>query len=101
MIAFGSRPRSLTIAVPPGQRRHGIGRALLDATTAWAIAAGARRLVLEVAAENDVALELYERAGFRRCGRRPGYYSGQPRRDAWLLERALAPHRGGDRSGLP
>jgi ribosomal-protein-alanine N-acetyltransferase len=35
----------------------------------------ARRLVLEVAADNAAALRLYARFGFQRIGERQGYYA--------------------------
>ena len=49
---------------------HGIGRALLDACIAEARAAqGLVMLTLTVTAGNTFAVRLYERAGFKRCGR--------------------------------
>jgi ribosomal protein S18 acetylase RimI-like enzyme len=52
------------IAVAPDAQRRGVGQALLDWFLAEAQARGARRAVLEVAAESDTARRLYERAGF-------------------------------------
>lgn len=65
----------LTLAVAPGCRRRGGGRALLQAAAALAQGAGARSLFLEVAADNDPAIALYEAAGFERAGLRRGYYA--------------------------
>jgi ribosomal-protein-alanine N-acetyltransferase len=64
----------LTLAVAPNVLRQGVGAALVEAVAAAAAAAGARRLFLEVAADNGAALGLYRRAGFARVGERPGYY---------------------------
>lgn len=64
----------LTIAVDPACRRQGIGRALAAAAAATAVAGGATALFLEVAEDNGPARALYEGAGFRIVGRRPGYY---------------------------
>ena len=50
--------------VDPGFRRTGVGRALVDAVIAQARAAGKRRVVLHVVADNDSAADLYRRAGF-------------------------------------
>lgn len=86
----GDDAEILTIGVAAAQRRRGVGRSLLDAMIVWALAADAERLLLEVAADNEAACALYESAGFRRCGQRPGYYSGMPRRDALVLELPLA-----------
>jgi ribosomal protein S18 acetylase RimI-like enzyme len=52
------------IAVDPGRRRGGVGRALLEAAVAEARARGARRLTLHVLAPNAAARRLYESAGF-------------------------------------
>lgn len=64
----------LTLAVAPGVRRRGLGAALVEAVAGAAAAGGARRLFLEVAADNAAALALYRRAGFAPVGERPAYY---------------------------
>jgi len=64
----------LTVAVDPAARSHGVGRALVQAAVDRAQAAGATAVFLEVAVDNDPALALYARAGFRRAGLRTGYY---------------------------
>ncbi|MGB5949256.1 MAG: GNAT family N-acetyltransferase [Parvibaculum sp.] len=64
----------LTIAVDPALRRAGVGRRLVEAAAALALAHGASALFLEVAEDNAPALALYEGQGFRTVGRRPGYY---------------------------
>jgi ribosomal protein S18 acetylase RimI-like enzyme len=55
--------------VDPRFRRAGVGRALVDAVIARAQAAGKRRVVLHVVADNTPAAGLYERAGFVPTGR--------------------------------
>lgn len=50
--------------VTPAARRHGIARALLDAATGFARAAGALGLQLETGADNHAAQALYRRAGW-------------------------------------
>jgi ribosomal-protein-alanine N-acetyltransferase len=77
----------LTLAVLPGARRQGVGRALLVAAMAAAAAAGAKRLLLEVAEANVAARGLYASAGFVPVGRRRDYYS--PGADALLLAAEL------------
>ena len=83
----------LTIGVTPAMRGQGIGAALLDAAGDWAWRIGARAVVLEVAGDNRPALRLYDKSGFEKCGRRPGYYpavgDGRPRREALILRRPL------------
>lgn len=66
----------LLLAVRPGCRRQGIGEALLRHTLADAARRGARRLHLEMR-EGNPAIALYNRAGFIKSGRRPGYYFGK------------------------
>jgi ribosomal-protein-alanine N-acetyltransferase len=64
----------LTIGV--GERRRGIGGALMRAGIAAAREAAAGVMYLEVAAGNDAALALYRGLGFRDVGRRKRYYAG-------------------------
>jgi ribosomal-protein-alanine N-acetyltransferase len=81
----------LTFGVDLPARRRGVGRALLADLYARARALGALRVVLEVAADNAMALALYESEGFRTVGLRSGYYHRErgPAIDAWLLRRTL------------
>jgi ribosomal-protein-alanine N-acetyltransferase len=64
----------LTIAVAEQARGRGTGRALLERLVADAAERGARRVFLEVRADNPVATALYTSAGFDPIGRRPHYY---------------------------
>jgi ribosomal protein S18 acetylase RimI-like enzyme len=59
--------------VDPGFRRTGVGRVLVNAVIAQARAAGKRRVVLHVLADNTGARELYEGAGFVPTGRSVPY----------------------------
>lgn len=63
-----------TIAVAPAARGTGLGRRLLGHVRATAEGRGARRLHLEVRADNDAALTLYRSTGFDEQRRRRGYY---------------------------
>lgn len=71
----GGEAEILTICVSPASRGSGLGRKLLEAAAAFAVAAGAETLFLEVAEDNPAALGLYERFGFYLVGVRPGYYA--------------------------
>lgn len=64
-----------TLAVAAGEQGSGVGRHLLGCAIDHAWDAGCTRIFLEVRADNDAALRLYEAAGFRRLGRRPRYYA--------------------------
>jgi [ribosomal protein S18]-alanine N-acetyltransferase len=73
--AMAGEAEVLTLAVSPVRRRQGLGRALVSAGLQAARTAGAEAAFLEVAADNEAAIALYEDAGFRRVGLRRGYYS--------------------------
>lgn len=75
----------LNLAVHPRARRHGVGRALVEA-------AGGRRAWLEVRASNQGAILFYRSLGFRVCGVRRRYYR-DPEEDAVLM--ASEPRGGG------
>jgi ribosomal-protein-alanine N-acetyltransferase len=75
------------LAVHPSARRSGLGRELLDAWEGDVRTRGARKVWLDVRPSNDAALRLYQGAGYRQTGRRPGYYHDGE--DALLLERTL------------
>ncbi|MFF4648913.1 GNAT family N-acetyltransferase [Streptomyces sp. NPDC001380] len=62
------------LAVDPGLRGRGIGRALVDAAGVRARAEGARRLTLRVLGRNAPARALYERCGFAVEGVQPGEF---------------------------
>lgn len=78
------------IAVIPEWRDRGIGTRLLYEIFERAKGRGVRELYLEVRISNEAAQRLYERHGFRRVGRRPGYYS-RPKEDALVMCRRLEP----------
>ncbi|MFF1925196.1 GNAT family N-acetyltransferase [Streptomyces sp. NPDC058221] len=73
-------------------RRRGVASALL-AAAAKAAAARGLRLVLEVEDGGGAAVALYERAGWRRVGSRPGDWRTADGRTA-LLHTYLAPAAG-------
>lgn len=81
----------LTVAVRPGYRRRGAGRALLGAIVDRLRTAGVGTLFLEVGVDNPAASALYDQAGFRPVGRRAAYYGrGQaPAADAVVMRLAL------------
>lgn len=92
----GDDAELLTLAVDPEKRRRGYGRKLVEAVAEAARAGGARRVLLEVAADNSAARALYETANFHRIGVRPRYYGGV---DAYALARVLgaSPGQGNER----
>jgi ribosomal-protein-alanine N-acetyltransferase len=80
----------LTFCVAQSARRHGLGRALLDAACNAVRERGAVHVFLEVSAKNDAALGLYREAGFVEVGRRGAYYhQGSDASDALVMRRIL------------
>lgn len=67
LSTFAARPLLYVhdLAVVPGQRGRGVGRALLNAAEQQARARGCCKLTLEVQDDNTPARQLYERFGFR------------------------------------
>lgn len=72
------------IAVHPIWRRRGISRRLLARLLEHALARRATLVTLEVRAENQAALALYERFGFLYTGDRRAYFPGD-RADALIM----------------
>lgn len=72
-----------TIGVEPQFQGRGLGARLLDDLL---VAAGRRRVLLEVRTDNGPARKLYGSRGFEVIGVRRGYY--QPSNaDAWVMQR--------------
>jgi ribosomal-protein-alanine N-acetyltransferase len=76
------------IAVAKEYRRNSLGRRLLEAAETEGRARGAFGSVLDVRSTNTAALALYGRFGYRRVGRRRGYYE-RPAGDALILFKPL------------
>jgi [ribosomal protein S18]-alanine N-acetyltransferase len=79
--------RLITIDVRAEFRRHRLGHALMASVEERLRAAGAAAIILEVAVDNAPAQAFYERHGFTRTGRIPGYYLGKI--DALAMEKPL------------
>ncbi len=81
----GSDAQIMTIGVAPADQGHHIGQALLGAVMNAASALHAQRMLLEVRVDNEPALALYKKNGFRLMGLRKRYY--QPENiDAYTME---------------
>ena len=81
----------LSIGVAPEWQRHGLGARLMDGLARAATRGLAKRLFLEVAADNPAAQALYAKLGFAEISRRKGYYErkGGPAVDAVVLSKTL------------
>lgn len=81
----------LNLCIGENVRGQGLARLLLDAVLVEARLLKAGRLFLEVRPSNERAVTLYEKNGFRRIGRRPGYYPDfEGREDAIVMVHHLA-----------
>jgi ribosomal protein S18 acetylase RimI-like enzyme len=67
MVGFdGHRGWVYYLAVSPGQRRTGLGRALMEAAEAWLRARGAPKIQLMIREDNAEALGFYKSLGLER-----------------------------------
>ena len=76
----------ISIGVAPDARRGGIASAMITIAENESHKAGATRMILDVAENNDAARKLYESHGYTIDGRRPKYYDGI---DAILMSKNL------------
>lgn len=83
----------LTLGVKSDWQRRRVATRLVNELAARAAERGASRIFLEVAAENQGALQLYRALGFDETGRRPGYYErrDEPPVDAIIMARSAIP----------
>lgn len=73
--AVAGESELLTLAVAPTIRRQGLGQKLVQTFLDQSRALGAESGFLEVAADNQAAIALYQRAGFAQAGKRRDYYT--------------------------
>lgn len=76
----------ITIGVHPDARGAGIATAMMAIMENEVCKAGAKKIQLDVSAENVPAIALYKKQGFIENGRRPKYYDGI---DAILMEKEI------------
>jgi ribosomal-protein-alanine N-acetyltransferase len=83
----------MNVAVAPKHRRKRIASGLLERLFELTSSGEGRRgYTLEVRVSNDVAIKLYEQAGFKARGIRRGYYTDN-REDALIMWRDPEPAR--------
>jgi ribosomal-protein-alanine N-acetyltransferase len=70
----GEEAELITIAVDKKWRGKGVGLSLMRALFDDLLTSPAKKLFLEVAADNTAALKLYTKVGFARISERKGYY---------------------------
>ena len=67
-VALTDPPQLQDVSVRPEHRRHGVATALADAAERVVVARGFIRLRLSVSVDNDAAMALYGRLGYRDVG---------------------------------
>jgi ribosomal-protein-alanine N-acetyltransferase len=67
----------VTIDVAEGQRRGGIGTALLEEAERRLVLAGVRYIELQTATNNEAGIAFWQRHGYRSSGVTRGYYLGR------------------------
>jgi [ribosomal protein S18]-alanine N-acetyltransferase len=82
----------MNVAVAPEQRRRRIAASLLERLFELTSGEGRRGYTLEVRVSNEVAIKLYEQAGFKPRGIRRGYYTDN-REDALIMWRDPEPRQ--------
>ncbi len=75
----------LNLCVAPLHQGRGHGAYLLRRLIDLARWHGAERVLLEVRPSNPLAHAMYQRAGFREIGRRPGYYPARRGREEAIV----------------
>jgi ribosomal-protein-alanine N-acetyltransferase len=81
----------LSLGIARSWQRRGVGTLLVQRLIEMTMQSGAKRIFLDVGADNPAALALYGKLGFAHLARRKSYYSrpaGQ-REDALLMVRNL------------
>ena len=71
---LGEEVELISIAVDRKWRNKGVGLMLMRALFDAVLMTPAKRMLLEVAADNTAALKLYAKLGFQKVGERKGYY---------------------------
>jgi ribosomal protein S18 acetylase RimI-like enzyme len=94
-----SLARLYSIAVAPGWRGRGIGRALVAAAERAAVMGDAAYLRLEVRSDNRAARAMYRKRGYRQFAVQPDYYEDHA--DAVRLQKTLVPRLTPARARVP
>ncbi len=94
-----SLARLYSIVVDPDFRGLGIGLNLLEAAEKDALKNDCVTMRLEVRADNDAAIKLYQHHGYRRFGVVPDYYEDHA--EALRFDKSLVPHLKPDMVRVP
>ena len=92
----GDDSELITLVSAKTQRRKGLAKSVFALLDQDASKQGVKRWVLEVAEDNEPAIELYKQLGFSSFSVRKAYYKrGNTRIDALMMERVTGVVRSG------
>lgn len=74
----------MNVAVKPDKRGKGYSNIIMDELMTFAVQGDYKIITLEVRESNEVAMNLYLKFGFERCGMRRDYYE-KPKENAVLM----------------
>ncbi len=79
--AIDDNAEMMNFCVDPTFHKQGIGSEILEYSIEYLKSLGVDRILLEVRVSNTKAINLYEKFGFKKSGRRPKYYGSE---DAYI-----------------
>lgn len=83
----GTDSHLLNITVAKDNQGRGYGKKILNKVLFQSKVLGATVIFLEVRVSNQIAIDFYEKSGFKRDAIRYNYYDGSPREDALLMSK--------------
>ena len=91
MCAYSPQQADIvTFGVLPSYRGKHVSDELIEESFRFLAKQGIKEIFLEVAVDNEHAIALYQRHGFKEVGRRPDYYvRGDVKTDAFVMRTEL------------
>ncbi|HPP16682.1 MAG TPA: ribosomal protein S18-alanine N-acetyltransferase [Dictyoglomaceae bacterium] len=83
---FNDTGEIVSIAVKPEFRNSGVGKKLMETILSLFKEKNLKRCILQVRVSNKIAIEFYEKLGFKVIKREKGYYIDE---DAYIMEKNL------------
>ena len=84
---IGTDSHLLNITISKNYQGRGYGKKILEKVLFQSKVLGATIIFLEVRVSNFIAIDFYEKFGFKRDAIRYNYYDGNPREDALLMSK--------------
>ena len=84
---IGTDSHLLNITISKNYQGRGHGKRILEQVLFQSKVLGATIIFLEVRVSNSIAIDFYEKFGFKRDAIRYNYYDGSPKEDALLMSK--------------